>query len=63
VRHWGGRIARDTEAAAHRDAPLSVLLDSVALTRTEAALWRSGLGSNVFGANHAVPPAAVSAAA
>ena len=29
VRHWGGRIARDSGAAAHRDAPLSVILDTV----------------------------------
>ena len=30
IRHWGGRIARDSGAAAHRDAPLSVILDTVA---------------------------------
>ncbi len=97
VRHWGGRIARDRGAAAHRDAPLSVILDTVPSARTSAALGRSGIGSsflnflhdpsrtataftfdnwtalrrikalvdpdNVFGANHAVPPAFISTAA
>jgi FAD/FMN-containing dehydrogenase len=96
VRHWGGRIARDSGAAAHRDASLSVILDTVASERTAAALGRSGIGSsflnflhdrsrtataftaanwtalrrikamvdpdNVFGANHAIPPAAVGGA-
>jgi FAD/FMN-containing dehydrogenase len=45
IRHWGGRIARDRGAAAHRDAPLSVILDTVPSARTAAALGRSGLGS------------------
>jgi FAD/FMN-containing dehydrogenase len=97
VRHWGGRIARDTGAAAHRNASLSVILDTVPSASTEAALGRSGLGSsflnflhdpsrtataftaenwaalrrikaavdpdNVFGANHAIPPAVVQHAA
>jgi hypothetical protein len=97
IRHWGGRIARDSGAAAHRAAPLSVILDTVPSPRTGAALGRCGIGSsflnflhdpsrtataftsgnwselrrikalvdpdNVFGANHAVPPAAVPAAA
>jgi FAD/FMN-containing dehydrogenase len=95
IRHWGGRIARDSGAAAHRDAPLSVILDTVPSPRTAAALGRCGLGSsflnflydptrmstaftaenwaalrriktaydpeNVFGAGHAVPPAATPA--
>lgn len=43
IRHWGGRIARDTGAAAHRDAPLSVILDAVP-TSTELA--RAGIGSS-----------------
>ncbi|WP_196255767.1 FAD-binding oxidoreductase [Micromonospora sp. WMMC415] len=46
IRHWGGRIARDSGAAAHRDAPLSVVLDTVPSPRTEAALRRAGLGSS-----------------
>ncbi len=48
IRHWGGRIARDTGAAAHRDAPLSVILDtarSALSARTVTALRRCGLGS------------------
>ncbi|GIJ67844.1 FAD-binding oxidoreductase [Virgisporangium ochraceum] len=43
VRHWGGRIARDTGAAAHRDAPLSVILDAVP---TSPELARAGIGSS-----------------
>jgi FAD/FMN-containing dehydrogenase len=46
IRHWGGRIARDCGAAAHRDAPLSVILDTVPSGRTAAALNRCGLGSS-----------------
>ncbi|MFC3500159.1 FAD-binding oxidoreductase [Micromonospora krabiensis] len=46
IRHWGGRIARDTGAAAHRDAPLSVIVDTVPSDRTAAALTRAGLGSS-----------------
>ncbi|SCF17194.1 FAD/FMN-containing dehydrogenase [Micromonospora viridifaciens] len=46
IRHWGGRIARDSGAAAHRDAPLSVILDAVPSSRTAAALRRCGLGSS-----------------
>jgi hypothetical protein len=46
IRHWGGRIARDSGAAAHRDAPLSVILDCTPSARTAAALGRSGLGSS-----------------
>ncbi|MEV0428522.1 FAD-binding protein [Micromonospora sp. NPDC050495] len=45
IRHWGGRIARDRGAAAHRDAPLSVILDTVPSPRTATALDRCGLGS------------------
>ncbi|GAA1034992.1 FAD-binding oxidoreductase [Virgisporangium ochraceum] len=43
VRHWGGRIARDTGAAAHRGAPLSVILDAVP---TSPELARAGIGSS-----------------
>jgi hypothetical protein len=46
IRHWGGRIARDTGASAHRDAPLSVILDTVPTERTATALSRSGIGSS-----------------
>jgi FAD/FMN-containing dehydrogenase len=46
IRHWAGRIARDRGAAAHRDAPLSVILDSVPSAGTAAALTRQGLGSS-----------------
>src|SRR5689334_4754526 len=46
VRHWGGRIARDSGAAAHRAAPLSVILDTVPSERAAAALGRSGIGSS-----------------
>ncbi|WP_238016801.1 FAD-binding oxidoreductase [Dactylosporangium sp. AC04546] len=45
LRHWGGQITHDTGAAAHRDAPLSVVLDAVPSTRTAAALRRCGLGT------------------
>ncbi|GGM74234.1 FAD-binding oxidoreductase [Dactylosporangium sucinum] len=45
LRHWGGQIARGTGAAAHRDAPLSVVLDTVPSTRAAAALRRCGLGT------------------
>lgn len=46
LRHWGGRIAHDRGAAAHRDAPLSVILDTTPTPTTTAALRRSGLGSS-----------------
>ncbi len=46
IRHWGGRIARDTGAAAHRDAPLSVILDVVPTDRTATALAGAGKGSS-----------------
>jgi hypothetical protein len=46
IRHWGGRIARDTGAAAHRAAPLSVILDVEPGDRTATALSRSGIGSS-----------------
>ncbi|GAB2577520.1 oxidoreductase [Paractinoplanes abujensis] len=46
IRHWGGRIARDTGAAAHRDAPLSVILDRVPTPATRAALARTGRGTS-----------------
>ncbi|WP_328468108.1 FAD-dependent oxidoreductase [Actinoplanes sp. NBC_00393] len=46
IRHWGGRIARDTGAAAHRDAPLSVILDTVPSARVTDALARDGIGSS-----------------
>jgi FAD/FMN-containing dehydrogenase len=46
IRHWGGRIARDSGAAAHRAAPLSVILDVVPTARTATALGRSGIGSS-----------------
>jgi FAD/FMN-containing dehydrogenase len=46
IRHWGGRIARDTGAAAHRDAPLSIILDRTPSAPAAAALGRSGLGSS-----------------
>lgn len=45
IRHWGGRIARDRGAAAHRDAALSIILDTVPSARTATALDRCGLGS------------------
>jgi len=95
IRHWGGRIARDTGAAAHRDAPLSVILDKVPTERTKKARTKKGTSflnflydtsrtstaftaenwaalrqikamvdpDNVFGANHAIPPAAAQKAA
>jgi FAD/FMN-containing dehydrogenase len=46
IRHWGGRIARDTGAAAHRDAPLSVIVDAAVSERTGAALAGVGRGSS-----------------
>ena len=46
IRHWGGRIARDTGAAAHRDAPFSVILDAAPSARVTAALGGSGIGSS-----------------
>jgi hypothetical protein len=46
IRHWGGRIARDRGAAAHRDAPLSVIVDTVPTERTETALSSAGVGSS-----------------
>lgn len=52
IRHWGGRIARDTGVAAHRDAPLSIILDTVASARTAAALGRSGIGSTFLNFLH-----------
>lgn len=52
IRHWGGRIARDCGAAAHRDAPLSIVLDTVASPRTAAALSRRGLGSSFLNFLH-----------
>ncbi|MGK5741635.1 FAD-binding oxidoreductase [Micromonospora sp. URMC 103] len=52
IRHWGGRIARDDGAAAHRDAPLSVVLDTVASPTTAAALSRCGLGSSFLNFLH-----------
>ncbi|MFC7547665.1 FAD-binding oxidoreductase [Plantactinospora sp. GCM10030261] len=45
IRHWGGRIAAGSGAAAHRDLPLSVVLDTVPSTQTAAALRRHGRGS------------------
>ena len=52
MRHWGGRIARDTGAAAHRDAPLSVILDHVPSAPTAAVLARHGIGSSFLNFNH-----------
>ncbi|SCG64657.1 FAD/FMN-containing dehydrogenase [Micromonospora echinaurantiaca] len=52
IRHWGGRIARDSGAAAHRDAPLSIVLDTVASARTAAALDRCGIGSGFLNFLH-----------
>jgi FAD/FMN-containing dehydrogenase len=46
IRHWGGRIARDTGAAAHRDAELSVIVDRPVSGRVAEALSRSGRGSS-----------------
>jgi FAD/FMN-containing dehydrogenase len=46
LRHWGGQIARGTGAAAHRDAPLSVIIDAAPLAVTSAALGRAGRGSS-----------------
>jgi FAD/FMN-containing dehydrogenase len=46
IRHWGGRIAADSGAAAHRDAPLSVIVDAVPSAPVAAALDRAGLGSS-----------------
>jgi FAD/FMN-containing dehydrogenase len=52
VRHWGGRIARDSGAAAHRDAPLSVIVDHVPSAQTAAVLGRHGIGSSFLNFNH-----------
>jgi FAD/FMN-containing dehydrogenase len=52
VRHWAGRIATDQGAAAHRDAPLSVILDRVPTPITAAALARSGRGSTFLNFLH-----------
>jgi FAD/FMN-containing dehydrogenase len=52
IRHWGGRIARDTGAAAHRDAPLSVILDRTPTAGTAAELGRAGLGSSFLNFLH-----------
>lgn len=52
IRHWGGRIARDAGAAAHRDAPLSVILDAAPSARVTEALGNSGLGSNFLNFLH-----------
>lgn len=52
IRHWGGRIARDCGAAAHRDAPMSVILDTTASAPTAAALDRCGLGSSFLNFLH-----------
>ncbi|MFI6265844.1 FAD-binding oxidoreductase [Micromonospora sp. NPDC051006] len=46
IRHWGGRISRDDGAAAHRDAPLSIILDTIPSPRTTEALSRCGRGSS-----------------
>ncbi|MEU4423374.1 FAD-binding oxidoreductase [Actinoplanes sp. NPDC024001] len=46
IRHWGGRIARDSGAGAHRDAPLSVILDTVPSARAAEALRGAGIGSS-----------------
>ncbi|MBL7260004.1 FAD-binding oxidoreductase [Paractinoplanes lichenicola] len=48
IRHWGGRIARDSGAAAHRDAPLSIILDRVPTPATRAALARTGRGTSLL---------------
>jgi FAD/FMN-containing dehydrogenase len=45
VRHWGGRIARDRGAAAHRDAPLSVILDGDPGPGAADVLRRHGIGA------------------
>ncbi|MEV0156020.1 FAD-binding oxidoreductase [Micromonospora sp. NPDC050686] len=60
IRHWGGRIARDRGAAAHRDAPLSVILDTVPSPRVAAALRGAGLGSSFL--NFLADPARMSTA-
>jgi FAD/FMN-containing dehydrogenase len=52
IRHWGGRIARDAGAAAHRDAPLSVVLDAVPSAATAAALARHGRGTSFLNFLH-----------
>ncbi|MGI5239595.1 FAD-binding oxidoreductase [Dactylosporangium sp. CA-139066] len=55
IRHWGGRIARDSGAAAHRDAPLSIVLDTAppALSAgTAAALRRCGIGGGFLNFLH-----------
>jgi FAD/FMN-containing dehydrogenase len=52
VRHWGGRIARDSGAAAHRDAPLSVILDGLPSASTAEAFARHGIGSSFLNFNH-----------
>ena len=46
IRHWDGRIAAGSGAAAHRDAPLSVILDRVPTATTAATLDRRGRGSS-----------------
>jgi hypothetical protein len=46
LRHWGGQIARGTGAAAHRDAPLSVIIDAAPSAEASAALSRAGRGSS-----------------
>lgn len=46
VRHWGGRIARDQGAAAHRDAPLAVIVDAVPEPAVADVLARHGTGSS-----------------
>jgi FAD/FMN-containing dehydrogenase len=46
IRHWGGQIARVTGAAAHRDTPLSIIIDAAPSAQTAAALRRVGLGSS-----------------
>ncbi len=60
IRHWGGRIAHDSGAAAHRDALLSVVLDDVASPRVAAALRGVGLGSSFL--NFLIDPARISTA-
>jgi FAD/FMN-containing dehydrogenase len=52
IRHWAGRIAADSGAAAHRDAPLSVIVDAVPSARVAAALSRAGLGSSFLNFLH-----------
>jgi FAD/FMN-containing dehydrogenase len=52
LRHWGGRIAAGSGAAAHRDAPVSVILDTVPSARVAAALGRCGIGSSFLNFLH-----------